>query len=40
MDITDYKEVTKITKRFIDGLESKGEKLDVVVENAGLSMRC
>lgn len=40
MDMTNYKEVKNITERYIKGLESNGQKIDVVVENAGLSMRC
>jgi short-subunit dehydrogenase len=40
MDMTDYKEVRRLTQQLIERLESNGKKIDIVVENAGLSMRC
>ena len=39
LDMTDYKAVKRATEEYLGGLESKGRKLDIVVENAGLSMR-
>lgn len=40
LDMTDYQSVKVVTNRVIDQLEREGRKLDVVVENAGVSMRC
>jgi NADP-dependent 3-hydroxy acid dehydrogenase YdfG len=40
MDMTDYEGVRTITDKLIKRLEKDGKKLDIVVENAGLSMRC
>jgi NADP-dependent 3-hydroxy acid dehydrogenase YdfG len=40
MDMADFKEVRRLTQKLIEGLEAKGKRIDVVVENAGLSMRC
>lgn len=39
LDMTNYEEVKKVTNTLIDRLEANGKKIDVVVENAGLSMR-
>lgn len=38
--MTDYPSVEKLTQEILADLESKGKKLDMVVENAGVSMRC
>lgn len=35
-----YEEIEKVTKEVIQKLEASGKKLDIVVENAGISMRC
>jgi dehydrogenase/reductase SDR family member 7 len=40
MDMTDYKEVRRLTQQLIEKLESNGKKIDIVVENAGIAMRC
>jgi short-subunit dehydrogenase len=40
MDMAKFEEVRSITRKFIEGLEAQGKKIDVIVENAGLSMRC
>ena len=40
MDMTEYDTVRVITKKVIENLEAENRKLDVVVENAGVSMRC
>jgi dehydrogenase/reductase SDR family protein 7B len=40
MDMTNYADVRKITASIIGRLEKKNRKLDVVIENAGVSMRC
>lgn len=36
----DYGQVREVTGRIVGELEAKGKRLDVVVENAGVSMRC
>lgn len=38
--MTDYEEIEQVTKNVIKKLEDQKRKLDVVVENAGVSMRC
>ena len=39
MDMVDYDAVRAITNEVIEDLEKNHKKLDVVVENAGVSMR-
>jgi len=38
--MTDYDQIEKVSDEVIKSLESQGRKLDVLVENAGISMRC
>ena len=40
LDISDYAAVEKVTNEVIGELEKNGKKLDVIVENAGVGMRC
>lgn len=40
LDMCDFAAIEKVTQRVIEELEAKNEKLDIVVENAGVSMRC
>ena len=40
LDMTDFDTVRAVTTEVVKNLENKGQKLDVVVENAGVSMRC
>src|SRR5690242_9017878 len=40
MDMTNYGELEKGTREVLERLEAQGKRLDVVVENAGVSMRC
>jgi short-subunit dehydrogenase len=40
LDMTDFPEVEKVTKEILRQLESSNSRLDVLVENAGVSMRC
>lgn len=35
-----FDEIEQVTNKVISGLERNGKKIDVVVENAGISMRC
>ena len=38
--MSNFDEIEQITGKVIKDIESSGRKLDVVVENAGVSMRC
>ena len=38
--MTKYDEIEQVTRNVVEDLEGKGMGLDIVVENAGISMRC
>jgi short-subunit dehydrogenase len=38
--MTNYSEIETVSKIVLDELEANGKQLDVLVENAGVSMRC
>jgi len=40
MDMSNFTEVETVTQEVLATLVRNGKKLDVVVENAGISMRC
>lgn len=40
LDMTKYDEIEQVTRNVVEDLEGKGMGLDIVVENAGISMRC
>lgn len=40
LDMSDYAAVEKVTNEVLGELEKNGKKLDVIVENAGVGMKC